>query len=158
MSKQTIRLLHVEDDQIQRLLLEHHLAVMDDFEFDIHVADSESAALDLFDGGGTEFVILDYQLRHGNGLNCLKELRRRDPIVPVVAISGVATAEIASDLLQAGADDYLNKAELTSSRLARVVREAVIRANGCRPRIQGALHPAAASQSPLDAANGFCDR
>ena len=51
---------------------------MDDFRFEILYADAEDVALDVFDDGGVEFVILDYHLQQGNGLNCLKELRRRD--------------------------------------------------------------------------------
>jgi DNA-binding NtrC family response regulator len=135
MPQNRVNLLHVEDDAMQRKLLKHHLAAMDEFRFEVRSAESEGAALEIFDGGGTEFVILDYQLREGDGLHCLKEVRRRDPLVPVIAVSGVATPEIASELLQAGADDYLSKAEMTSSRLAQSVRAALVRSLACRPRI-----------------------
>jgi DNA-binding response OmpR family regulator len=91
----------------------------------------------LFDTCGVEFVILDYRLRQGNGLHCLKELRRRDQIVPIIAISGFATPEIADDLLQAGADDYITKRELTGGELAHRVRAAVARADASRERNAG---------------------
>jgi DNA-binding response OmpR family regulator len=135
MPKRVISLLHVEDDALQRSLVRHHLAGIDEYEFDIQFAETEETAFGIFDRGGVEFVILDYQLRQGNGLHCLKELRKRDPIVPVIAVSGVATREIAAELLQAGADDFLSKADLTSSLLARIVREAVLRTDACRRRI-----------------------
>ena len=75
MSSRTIKLLHVEDEISQRRLLAHHLAAINDFHFEILYADAEESALDLFDSGGVELVILDYHLQQGNGLNCLEELR-----------------------------------------------------------------------------------
>jgi len=137
MPSRTIKLLHVEDEKSQRLLLAHHLATMDDFRFEILYADAEDAALDVFDDGGVEFVIIDYHLRQGNGLNCLEELRRRDQVVPIVAVSGVATDEIAAALVQAGADDYLCKRELTSGALASSMRAALARADVWRRRDAG---------------------
>jgi DNA-binding response OmpR family regulator len=134
MSSRTIELLHVEDEVSQRRLLAHHLTAINDFQFEIVYADAEASALDVFDRGGVELVILDYHLREGNGLHCLEELRRRDQIVAIIAISGVATAEIAADLLQAGADDYIGKRDLTSSVLAPILRQALARADVWRGR------------------------
>ena len=135
MSTRTIKILHVEDEESQRLLFAHHLRAMDDLRFEIHYADTEDAALDVFRTGGVVFVILDYQLRHGDGLHCLEELRRRDAVVPIIAVSGVATAEIAADLVQAGADDYISKRDLTSGVLARRLRDALGRSDAWRQRI-----------------------
>ena len=135
MTTRTIKLLHVEDEVSQRRLLAHHLARMTDLQFDIRYAEAEQAALDTFDEGGVEFVIVDYHLRKGDGLHCLEELRRRDEVVPIIAVSGVATEEIASDLLQAGADDYIGKRDLTSDVLSRSLRDALARADACRPRV-----------------------
>jgi DNA-binding response OmpR family regulator len=134
MPSRTITLLHVEDEESQRRLLAHHLAAVNELQFEILYADAEQTALNVFDKGGVELVILDYHLREGNGLHCLEELRHRDQIVPIIAISGVATPEIAADLLQAGADDYIGKRDLTSGVLAPIVRQAVARADVWRER------------------------
>jgi DNA-binding response OmpR family regulator len=134
MSSRTIKLLHVEDEESQRRLLAHHLTAMNEFQFEILYADAEQSALDAFDHGGVELVILDYHLRQGDGLHCLEKLRQGDPIVPIIAISGVATAEITADLLQAGADDYIGKRDLTSGVLAPIVRQALARADVWRQR------------------------
>jgi CheY-like chemotaxis protein len=134
MPHRAIRLLHIEDEPIQRRLLAHHLRVMDDLAFEILHADAEDDALARFDDGGVEFVIIDYQLREGDGLHCLEELRRRDRVVPIVAVSGAATDEIADALVQAGADDFLTKRDLTSANLARSMRAALARADAWRRR------------------------
>ena len=71
-------------------------------------------------------------LRRGDGLHCLQEPRRRDQIVPILAISGVALAEIIADLLLAGADHFIGKRELNSSVLAPILEEALTRADAWR--------------------------
>jgi DNA-binding response OmpR family regulator len=139
MSSRTIKLLHVEDEISQHRLLATYLLFIDEFQFDILYADAEENALNFFDRGGVELVILDYDLRQGNGLHCLEELRRRDQIVPIIAVSMRATAEITADLLRAGADDYIGKSDVTNKTLARILRETLARADVWRRRqvIQG---------------------
>jgi DNA-binding response OmpR family regulator len=73
-------------------------------------------------------VILDYQLAQGDGLHLLKQLRRLDPIVPIIGISGVAPAEVAAELVRAGADDYFEKSHLDSAKLAKAIRAVLLRA------------------------------
>jgi DNA-binding response OmpR family regulator len=137
MPTRTIRVLHVEDDAAQRRYVAHHLAAQPEVRFDIRHAESESAAVAEFDERGAECVILDYHLAQGDGLSCLRTLRARDPIVPIIAVSGVATTEIAAELLQAGADDYIGKQDLTSAVLGRSIRDALARADACRKRGTG---------------------
>jgi DNA-binding response OmpR family regulator len=135
MPAQIIRVLHVEDDLIQRRYVAHHLATMPEYHFECRYADGEDAALTEFESRPADLVLLDYQLSQGDGLSCLTRLRRSDPLVPIIAISGAASPEIAAELLQAGADDYINKQELTSRRLGATLRPVLIRTMACRSRI-----------------------
>jgi DNA-binding response OmpR family regulator len=59
----------------------------------------------------------------------LTRLRQLDPIAPVIAVSGVATPEVAAELVQAGADDYISKENLSRKVLAHSVRSALARAD-----------------------------
>ncbi|HZW30540.1 MAG TPA: response regulator [Isosphaeraceae bacterium] len=85
----------------------------------------------------TDLVLQDYQLARGNSLSCLIRLRRSDPLVPIIAISEVASEEIAAKLLQAGLDDYINKKDLTSQVLGASLRPLLTRTLACRERIAG---------------------
>jgi DNA-binding response OmpR family regulator len=127
MPKRSIRILHIEDDRFQRRLLAHHLKEVDEFAFEIVCAESEVEGLDLFDGQGADLVVLDYRLTQGDGLHCLRELRCRDPNIPIIAISGAASQQIARELVECGADDYLDKKQLTGQVLARSVRDVLSR-------------------------------
>ena len=127
MDSSPIKLLHVEDNLAHRRLISHYLSNIKEMTFDVYHADSEEAAIDSFRTNNIQFVLLDYHLTQGDGLNCLRRIRQIDPLVPIVALSGVATSEIASELLEVGADDYLSKQELTRDGLAKSIRSVMSR-------------------------------
>jgi len=74
-------------------------------------------------------VVLDYGLADGDGIQVLERLRKIDPDVPVVILTGCNEAEVAVRALRAGADDYLTK-PFELERLFGVIQEA------CRARRQ----------------------
>lgn len=129
MSVRTIKLLHVEDNVADRLLIARLLSSMKELVFNITRAATEITAVAELNKGGVEFVILDYKLPMGDGLGALKKLRQLDQAVPIIVLSGVTTTEIGAECMQAGADDYLNKQDLTAEKLAACVRKALNRAN-----------------------------
>jgi DNA-binding response OmpR family regulator len=128
----TIHLLLVEDEPVQQRLVAHHLGSVEGCHFEICHAISQEAATQMFDDEGIELVILDFQLKQGNGLDCLIELRLRDPLVPIIAVSGMATEEVAAALLQAGADDYIRKDAMNGEILRRSVLGALSRTDAWR--------------------------
>lgn len=138
MSPRSVKLLHVEDDIALRKLIAHQLRGIGEFAFEFSYAEGEDEALGIIRNGGIEIVILDYDLPQGNGISCLKQLRNFEPVLPVIAVSGVATAQIAAELLNAGADDYIGKDELNTDVLVRGVRQVLIRDAALAPRIRAA--------------------
>jgi len=127
MSKRVIRVLHIEDDHFQHRYLAHLLQNLDEFEFRITCAESEREGLEIFDEWGADLIVLDYRLPQGDGLHCVKELRNRDAQIPIIAVSGAASDCIARELVECGADDYLNKRDLSGQRLADSVRDVLSR-------------------------------
>lgn len=136
MTPRAVKLLHVEDDVSQRLIISKYLSTMKDFTFSITRAAAEVTALTEFARGGFDLVLLDYRLTLGNGLDCLRKLRQMDPTVPIVAMSGVATPELVEQMKQAGADEYINKDSLTAETLAACVRRTLGRAELRTPLLQ----------------------
>jgi DNA-binding response OmpR family regulator len=134
MNARTIRTLHVEDDTMQQLMIARQLKKIQQLHFDITCARSEEEAVTEFQRSPPDFVIIDYHLSAGNGLNCLRLLRQHDPIVPIIAVSGQATDVIAAQLLESGADDYISKRDLQGDVLERSVQLALTRADAWRHR------------------------
>jgi DNA-binding response OmpR family regulator len=106
-----------------------------EWQWAITTAVSEDAALAEFGKGGIEVTILDYQLAQGDGLSCVRRLRKLDPIVPIVAVSAVAPPEISAELLHAGADTFIKKQDLNREILAGTLRELLGRTDRLRQRV-----------------------
>lgn len=132
MPARVTKLLHVEDSMLPRRILAQQLADVKDYSFAITCVATEDEAVLEFRRGGFDCVILDYHLSQGNGLGCLRQLRQLDAIVPIIAVSGEATAEIAAELLRVGADDYISKTELLTGAVTRSLCAALARADAVR--------------------------
>lgn len=76
-----------------------------------------SAALD---EGGWEIVISDYHLPSFSAPDALDVVKRKDPDVPFIIVSGLVGEETAVESMRAGASDFLLKNNLT--RLAAAVQ------------------------------------
>lgn len=139
MAEQRVNLLHVEDDPMQRHLMAGQLGTLEGLRFNVVHAATEDEAAAAFGRVRFDLVIVDYQLLQGNGLQCLQKIRRRDSIVPIIAVSGTATPEIARNLLRSGADDFLSKVDLTSEVLGQSVRAALTRAERWRRHLPDGL-------------------
>jgi DNA-binding response OmpR family regulator len=134
MTIQNVRVLHVEDDTMQQQLIAHHLRQVQEMQFEITCVRGEREAVAEFARRPVDLVIVDYQLDEGNGLSCLRDIRRQCSFVPIIAVSGKASSEIAAELLKGGADDYISKRDLTSDMLAQSVRLAMKRADVMKRR------------------------
>ena len=58
-------------------------------------------------GGSFDLVLADYRLPDYTGLEALEHVRRRDPLLPFILVSGALGEERAVEALRAGATDYV---------------------------------------------------
>ena len=75
-----------------------------------------------------DFVITDYQLHWANGIKILKEVKKRNPFLPVIMLTGTGTEEIAVEALKAGLDDYVVKTPEHFMKLPAAVKVAIEKA------------------------------
>lgn len=81
-------------------------------DFELHTAYSGQEALDVLDKEtelGIDVVILDVKMPGMDGIDTLKEIKKRFPLVEVVMLTAHATVESAIDGMKIGAFDYLMK-------------------------------------------------
>jgi len=79
------------------------------FEYDVHVAGSGLEGLAEIDRFRPEVILLDYNLPGIDGLETLSRIRKADPQVQVVMMTGHGNVELAVSAMKAGAADYLTK-------------------------------------------------
>jgi two-component system cell cycle response regulator len=102
-----VRLLVIEDDPDQRLLIEETLC--DHFGIGaVDLAETCAAALSR-ELAAFDLILCDYHLPDGNGLDLLLEIRKRCA-VPVMMLTGQNAADTAREAIRRGATDYVVKA------------------------------------------------
>src|ERR1700685_3090591 len=70
-----------------------------------------------------DLVLLDVSLPDCNGLDLLREIRRRDPNLSVVLITAYGSVDMARTAFKSGAQDYITKPSSNDELLAQVPPE-----------------------------------
>lgn len=111
LNKSTIRLLLVDDDQVDRQACKRALAQHPDCDFVIFEAETGDQGLKLARTERPDCILLDYHLPDLNGVEFLVELAEEtgELPMPVVMLTGSDNAMVAVDALRLGARDYVVK-------------------------------------------------
>ena len=115
------RLLLVEDDSGDRDLMREQLADIPDFTLTIDDASSLKAALTMVSQQHYDSLVIDLNLPDSQGLETLETIRRACPDTPIVVLSGASQGNLQTEILRAGAQDFLNKNATGTELLARAI-------------------------------------
>lgn len=100
-----------------------------DPEADVHTAATADAALELVDSeGDADLLILDLSLPGVTGTELMEEIVRRQPMLKILVVSGLADQESIMRVLQLGAAGFVPKSldtELLSSAIDFVLKGGV---------------------------------
>lgn len=100
-----------------------------DPEADVHTATTADAALELVDReGDADLLILDLSLPGVTGTELMEEIARRQPMLKILVVSGLADQESIMRVLQLGAAGFVPKSldtELLSSAIDFVLKGGV---------------------------------
>jgi len=100
------RILVVEDDEgIQELLVE----TLPRLGYEPVIADNGKMGLETFQSQNFAIIITDVRMPKMDGLTMLKEIRKQDPKIPIIVITGYPSVDTAVESLVEGADYYLVK-------------------------------------------------
>jgi len=125
MPNKLIRVLLIEDNPIEaklRCQMLHGVA-----NFSCECAASLAAGLDRLARGGIDAVVLDLSLPDSSGLETVHAVHEASADVPVVVLTASDDADLAGDVVQAGAQDCLYKPQVDSHGFMRAIRYAVRR-------------------------------
>jgi signal transduction histidine kinase len=122
---QTISVLLIDDDRDDFILTRDLLAEIPGDRFSLDwIADYDSG-LNAVCSGSHNVYLLDYRLGPRTGIELLREAHSRGNVGAVILLTGQGQNRTDLDALAAGADDYLEKAGLTSHLLERAIRYAI---------------------------------
>ena len=138
MAKEKIKILHVEDNPTDALIVKKRLQKDNAFDYEItHVVSGEDALLSL-EKNAYNVVLLDYNLPKKGGLEILEEINKNNIGVPVVMVTGQGDEIVAAQLIKEGALDYLPKRENYEDAVPFMIRKTIaeFRAKSERERLQ----------------------
>jgi signal transduction histidine kinase len=123
MTKEKLRVLLVEDNPIDAMIVKKILQRDSAFEYEVvHLVSGEDALLKL-ENWPYDIMLLDYNLPKKNGLETLREIMARNIKMPIVMITGQGDEAIAANLIKEGAFDYLPKKENYQDSVPLMIRK-----------------------------------
>ncbi len=100
--------LVVEDDIVNQYFIETILTK----SFEVKIAGDAAKALELFTSNSFDLILMDISLKEGmNGLELTKVIRagKKNPNIPIIAVTGHAFPEDYRNSMEAGCNDFLTK-------------------------------------------------
>ncbi len=124
-----LRLLIIEDDDVDRARVRHALAGTP-FKFSATEAGSIREAREHLDGNEFDCVLLDYHVEGAIGSELLADIGAlNDPHLPVVMITNHGDERLVAEDLQFGLYDYIPKEKLEADLLGNVLSNSLRRAS-----------------------------
>jgi len=122
-----VKVLLVEDDEDDFVLAQDLFSEMPGQRFALDWAKSFDAGLKSMTLNQHDVCLVDYRLGARNGVDLLRAALEGGCQSPIILLTGAGEHEVDVEAMQAGAADYLVKAQLQSNSLERSIRYALQR-------------------------------
>ncbi|MBI2456494.1 MAG: response regulator, partial [candidate division NC10 bacterium] len=100
------RILVVDDEESVRWALRKAL---ERASYRVDLAADGPAGLQAAEDPGVDLALLDVRLPGRDGLDVLREIRKRRPDLPVIMMTAYGTLQVAVEAMRLGAYDYIGK-------------------------------------------------
>jgi protein-histidine pros-kinase len=128
MGQQPTRVLLIEDDESDYLLVRRMLSSIPNRVFDLEWAPSYSAGLEAIRRAEHDVCLLDYRVDGSDGLELLKKAHEAGSNAPVIVLTGISDHQLDVEAMRLGAADFLVKDQVTATQLERSMRYAIAQA------------------------------
>jgi PAS domain S-box-containing protein len=127
MANNTIKVLAVDDNPGDILLVKISLGAAPEMNFELTGAGTLQEGLSLLRGGGFSAVLLDLNLPDAVGLEAIDKIRAAPSAPAVIVLTGLDNPETGLQALSRNAQDYLVKGQFDTDALVRSLRYAIQR-------------------------------
>ena len=125
MDSNIIRVLLVEDDEDDYVLINDLLSEVSGKKFDVEWTDDYDTGVEAIGTGRHDVCLLDYRLGERSGLDLLQQALVNDCMIPVIVLTGQDDQTVDLEAMRIGASDYLVKGQIDSTMLDRSIRYAI---------------------------------
>ena len=117
-----IRLLYIDDDRNDYLLMRKLLSRIKDLSFDIEWVGDYDRGLETIALDQHDLCLLDYDLGKRDGLELINDAKSANCELPFIMLSGKGDREVDLKAMNSGVYFYLDKNDLTADELERTLR------------------------------------
>ena len=126
-STTTTRILLVEDNPGDADLVREHLDEVSDGAYELDHVTEIGKAVEKLRKDPFDVLLVDLGLPDGTGLESVKRVHAVAGDIPIVVLTELHDEDTALSCIEAGAEDYLRKAELGAASLRRAIGFAISR-------------------------------
>ena len=120
-----LRVLFLEDNLYQARLT---ITIIETYlHCQVHHVTTLKDAIETLAHESFDVVLLDLMLPDASGLESLKNIQQRFPLLPIIILTGQVDEHLAQDAVEAGAQDFIQKSNLDPELLRRSIRYAILR-------------------------------
>ncbi|MCX6674772.1 MAG: response regulator [Methanothrix sp.] len=134
MSRNTLKILLIEDNEVDARLIREYLLDASRKEdgvssavFDLTMKNSLSSGLEFLTQEDVDAVLLDLNLPDSVGWETFSKIHKKKPKIPILILTGLSDRELAMKAVREGAGDYLVKGEVDGRLLSRSIGYAIER-------------------------------
>lgn len=128
MAIRTVRVLLIEDNPADQILIRRALKQYEDFDFDIEALSSTKGLRDLLRKIELDIILIDYSMPGESGLDFLRSVADDKRVPPIIMLTGSGDELIAKEAILAGAYDYFLKSRIEANALGTAIRECLDKA------------------------------
>ena len=100
------KILVIDDDDAHRSAM---VVMLEDENYEVEEADSGEQALEMINDQYYDLIITDFKMKRIDGMELLKLINDRDPLLKVIMVTGFGSIEHAVEAIHNGALDYIPK-------------------------------------------------
>ena len=126
MEKRHLRILVIEDDEDDYIVLRSMLSEISSTTFDLQWVRTYEAGVQGICRTEHDVYLLDYRLGGKDGVELLREVIAQGCETPIILLSGQGGYEVDIEAMEAGASDYLVKGQITPDLLERSIRYSIV--------------------------------
>ena len=108
----SLRVLLVEDDDEDYLLIQDLVAEIQDLEIELIRESSYDAALKTLVDAGIQTCLVDYHVGGASGIDFVRKLKAIGCDLPMIILTGADSSGVDRQALAAGAANFLDKARI----------------------------------------------
>lgn len=127
MQPRQIKVLCIEDNPDDQVLIESHLSKSQRFRFEVEFATTLQKGIQQAADNPPDVILLDLGLPGSRGIDTFIDAQRKLDSFPVICLTGNDSEELGEETIEEGAQDYLVKGRVDSQLLEKSIAYAIRR-------------------------------